>query len=581
MTTIVPTPTLLDRLRDHAERKASAPACVFVDERLETERILTYAEVDSATHATATALRTRLSPGDRAILLAPEGPAFVHAFLGCLRAGVIPVPAYPPMPVQSRHRVETLRAIAANCQPAAVLTVTPEEDAKAIRDAVPELAHAWWAQVDELLAATPDASAEHAAKARHIAFLQYTSGSTAAPRGVIVTHGALAHNVELIGVALGHDEQLRMASWLPMFHDMGLIGNLLHPLWLGGTTVLMQSMTFLKRPSRWLRMISQYSANTSGAPNFAYDLCTRRVSEAECTGLDLSGWRIAYSGAEPVRDDTLRAFAARFATYGFDPVSWYPCYGLAEATLLVTGGRRDAPPSRMMVDRDALQRGEVLRSGTGRVLVSNGKTWMGRTVVIVDPDTGRSAEPGRIGEIWIGGPDLPAGYWNNPEATERIFAARLAGDSEGAYLRSGDLGFLRDGELYVTGRCTDLIIVGGRNHYPQDIEATVENSHDAIRKGYTAAFSIENSDTETERVVVVANAHRGAAPEAARKREEIRRAVRAAVAMGHGIALDDVVLVGPNAVLKTSSGKLQRGATRAAYLRGDYASGDHDRKNGK
>ena len=535
-------------------------------------------KLDSATLAIATALRARLNPGDRAILLVPEGPGFVHAFLGCLRAGVIAVPAYPPMPIQSRHRVETLRAIAANCQPAAVMTVAPDKNVKAIRDAVPELAHAWWAQVDELLAASPDASAEHAAAARHIAFLQYTSGSTAVPRGVIVTHGALAHNVEMIGVAFGHDEQMRMACWLPMFHDMGLIGNLLHALWLGGTALLMRPMTFLKRPSRWLQMMSQYNANTSGAPNFAYDLCTRRVSEAECTGLDLSGWRVAYNGAEPVRDDTLLAFAERFAPYGFDPVSWYPCYGLAEATLMVTGSRREAPPSRMMVDRDALQRGEVLRSGTGRVLVSSGKTRLGRTVLIVDPDTGRPTEPGRIGEIWIGGPDLPAGYWNNPEATERTFAARLAGDSEGAYLRSGDLGFLWDGELYVTGRCKDLIIVGGRNHYPQDIEATVEKSHGAIRKGYTAVFSIDDADTGTERVVVVANAL-GAAAEAVRKREEIRRAVRASVAADHGIALDDVVLVGPNAVLKTSSGKLQRGATRAAYLRGEYASPDHDQKS--
>lgn len=578
MTTIVPTITLPDRLRDHAEQKPSAPACVFVGEHVETERILTYAEVNSATLAIATALRTRLSPGDRAILLAPEGPGFVHAFLGCLRAGVIAVPANPPMPIQSRHRVETLRAIAASCQPAAVMTVGSEENVNAIRDAVPELEHAWWAQVDELLAARPDASAEHAAKARHIAFLQYTSGSTGVPKGVMVTHGALVHNVEMIGIAFGHDMQRRMACWLPMFHDMGLIGNLFHPLWVGGTALLMRPMTFLKRPSRWLQMISQYNANISGGPNFAYDLCARRVSEAECAGLDLSGWRIAFNGAEPVRVETLRAFAERFAPYGFDPVAWYPCYGLAEATLMVTGSRREVPPSRMMLDPDALQRGDVLRSGTGRVLVSSGKTWLGRTLLIVDPDTGRPTEPGRIGEIWIGGPDLPPGYWNNPEATERTFAARLAGDSEGTYLRSGDLGFLSDGELYVTGRCKDLIIVDGRSHYPQDIEATVEKSHSAIRAGYAAAFPIDDADSGTERVVVVVNARHEAA-EAVRKREEIRYAVWASVAANHGIAVDDVVLVGRSAVLKTSSGKLQRGAIRAAYLRGEYGSPDHDLKS--
>lgn len=582
MTTIVPTLTVLDRLRDHAERKPSAPACIFVGEHVETERILTYAEVDSAALAIATALRARLNPGDRAILLLPEGPGFAHAFLGCLRAGVIAVPAYPPMLIQSRHRGETFRAIAANCRPAAVITAAPGDDVKAARDAVPELAHAWWTQVDELLGTSPDGSAERAAEARHIAFLQYTSGTTAAPRGVIVTHGALAHNLELQRVAFGHDEQTRMASWLPIFHDAGLIGNFLHSLWLGGTAMLMRPMTFLKRPSRWLQMISRYYVNTSGAPNFAYELCIRRVSEAECPGLDLSGWRVAYNGADSVRDDTLRAFAEKFAPYGFDPVSWYPGYGLAEATLMVTGSRHDAPPSTMTVDRDALQRGEVLPSSTGRVLVGSGKTRMDRTVLIVDPGTGRPAEPGRIGEIWIGGPNLPAEYWNNPEATERRFAARLADDPEGVYLRSGDLGFLHDGELYVTGRCQDLITVDGRTHYPQDIEATVEKSHGAIREGYTAAFSIDDAGTGTVRVVVVANAHRGtlgAAAGAVRKREEIRRAVRASVAGEHGIALDDVVLTGPNSVLKTSSGKLQRGAIRAAYLRGEYASPNHDRRS--
>jgi acyl-CoA synthetase (AMP-forming)/AMP-acid ligase II len=574
---IAPTHSVLDRFRDHAARKPSAPAYVFVGEDMEAERTITYAELDSATLAVATALRTRLNPGDRAILLAEDGPGFVHAFLGCLRTGVIAVPAYPPMPAQARHRVETLRAIAANCEPAAVITLAPQADVTEIRAAVPELAHAWWASPDELVAVPPDASAAQVPGITDIAFLQYTSGSTAAPRGVIVTHGALAHNLEMIRIAFGNDEQTVLAGWLPMFHDMGLIGTFLHPLWLGAMACLMRPMTFLKRPSRWLGMISRYRASLSGGPNFAYDLCTRRVTEAECAGLDLSGWHVAFNGAEPVRDDTLRAFTEKFARYGFDPASWYPCYGLAEATLFVTGGPRQAPPSRLMVDPDALQKGEVLRSGTGRTLVSSGRTWLGRTVLIVDPDTRRPAEDGRIGEIWIGGPALPAGYWNAPDATEQTFAARLADDSEGALLRTGDLGFVRDGELYVTGRCKDLIIVGGRNHYPEDIEATVEDSHSGIRRGYTAVFSYTEADTGTERVVVVANAHHGATgatPEAVRARLVIRRAIQASVAAGHGIAVGDVVLVGPSAVLKTSSGKLRRGATRDAYLRGDYGPAD-------
>lgn len=582
MTTIVPVRTVLDRLREHAKRKPSASACVFVDEDVRTERILTYAEVDSAALAVATALRARLSPGDRALLLLPEGPGFVPAFLGCLRAGVIAVPAYPLRPVQSRRRAETLRAIAANCRPAAVIIAAPDTDEKAIRDAVPELAHVWWARVDDLLQTVPDAAAERVAEAGHTAFLQYTSGTTAMPRGVDVTHGALAYNLELLGVAFGHDEQTRMAGWLPMYHDMGLIGNLLHPLWLGGTAILMRPMAFLKRPSRWLRMISRYHASTSGAPDFAYELCTRRVNEAECLGLDLSGWKVAFNGADSIRGDTLRAFAEKFAPYGFDPASWYPCYGLAEATLMVTGSRHDAPPTTMMADRDALRRGEARPSGAGRLLIGSGKTRMDRTVLIVDPGTGQRAEPGRIGEIWIGGPSLPAEYWNNPEATRRTFAARLADDTERAFLRSGDLGFLHDGELYVTGRCQDIITFDGRTHYPRDIEVTVEKSHRAIRAGYTTVFSVNGPDAEAERVVVIANARgeaRGAEAEAVREREEIRRAVRAAVAAEHGLPVADVVLAGPNAALKTSSGKLQRGAVRDAYLRGEYASRNHDRRS--
>ncbi|MBX6766859.1 MAG: fatty acyl-AMP ligase, partial [Actinomadura rubrobrunea] len=437
-----------------------------------------------------------------------------------------------------------------------------------------DLAGVWWAQVPDLAAGLADPAADHPADPAHPAFLQYTSGSTALPKGVVVTHEALAHNLELMRVALRHDERLRMVSWLPMFHDMGLIGNVLAPLWVGGTMILMEPLAFVKRPARWLRLIDRERATVSGGPNFAYDLCVRRVRDEEIEGLDLSGWRSAFNGAEPIRPATLRAFAERFAPYGFRPNAWWPCYGLAEATLFVTGNTVGAEPTTLDVDPDALQLGDVVPADGGRTLVSSGRTWLDRTVLIVDPDTRRPVPPGRVGEIWIGGPGLPAGYWENPEATEETFGARTVGGDpdDGPYLRSGDLGFVHEGELYVTGRLKDVLIVAGRNHYPQDIEATAEDAHPAIRKGCVAAFSVDDGDGE--RVVVVAGAGQGAVKpgeQGAALRAEIARAVRARVTAEHGIEVHDVAVVGPNTVPKTSSGKLQRRACRAAYLAGRYA----------
>lgn len=317
-------------------------------------------------------------------------------------------------------------------------------------------------------------------------------------------------------------------------------------------------------------MISRCGANVSGGPNFAYDMCVSRVRDDEIVDLDLSGWLLAYTGAEPVRPGTLRAFTERFAPYGFDPVSWRPVYGLAEGTLLVTSARLDDLPNQVTLDHEALQYGKIVLSDAGRTLVSCGQTWLDRTVRIVDPDTRRSAQPGQVGEIWIGGPGLPAGYWEKPEATEQTFGARLDGCSDESYLRSGDLGFVHDNELYVTGRIKDVVIVGGRNHYPQDIEVTVERAHPLIWAGCVVAFSVEDGDAE--RVVVVAAARQLAAGEdGARKRKEIVRAVRSAVAAEHGIPVDDVVIVRRTAVPKTSSGKVQRSASRVAYLRGEYA----------
>ncbi|GAA1289432.1 hypothetical protein GCM10009609_65950 [Pseudonocardia aurantiaca] len=592
MTSTVPTPTqtsvpplLLDRLRDHARASPDALACAFVAEDSADgaeEEQLTYASLDREVRAVATGLRAHLAPGDRVLLLLPEGADFVRGFLGCMRAGVIPVPAYPPLPVQSRQRVETLRSIVADCQPRAVLSSASDEDVEAICGVAPDLADLVWRRPAELLELTPDPAADHPATADGVAFLQYTSGSTSAPKGVVVTHGAIAHNLAMIAAGFDLDEPPRMVSWLPLFHDMGLIGNLLYPLWAGGSSVLMTPMTFLKRPARWLRAISRHRAHVAGGPNFGFDLCVRRVRDREIEGIDLSGWRSAFNGAEPVRAATLDAFAERFAAYGFDPRAWWPCYGLAEATLLVTSVDPRLAPRRLTVDRDAFQQDlvipvEVTAEAAApaddiTTLVSCGTAKLDRTVLIVDPETGGPTPPGRVGEIWIGGPLLPVGYWDNERATEETFRAVPTEGPQLPYMRSGDLGFLHDGELYVTGRCKDLLIVGGRNHYPQDIEATIEESHEAIRKSCVAAFAVD--DGGEERVVVVAGAGQGAVgpgENAAAKRAEIVKAAAVAVAAEHGIQLHDVAMVGPNAVPKTSSGKLRRAACRSSYLAGEYA----------
>jgi acyl-CoA synthetase (AMP-forming)/AMP-acid ligase II len=388
----------------------------------------------------------------------------------------------------------------------------------------------------------------------------------------MVTHGNLMKNEDLLQRALSLTEDSVMVSWLPLFHDMGLIGNVLQPLWLGGHSVLMSPMAFIKRPSRWLRAIGEFRAATSGAPNFAYDLCVRKVTDDQLTGVDLSSWTLAYNGAEPVREPTLAAFAKRFAPWGFSASASYPCYGLAEGTLLVTGGEATEMPSTVTVGEEELLAGRAVSAPAGRTLVSSGRTRLGRVVTVADTATAMPCPPGAVGEIWLSGPGLPTGYWRNPVTTEEVFAARTA-DGAGPYLRTGDLGFQLGGELYVTGRVKDLIIVGGRNHYPHDLENTAELAHPAVRTGCVAAFAVETG--ETERVVLVAGAGHGAAgagESAARKRAEIVQAVRAAVSAAHGITADDVVLVAPNAVPKTSSGKLQRGACRAAYLRGEYQS---------
>ncbi|HKG97650.1 MAG TPA: AMP-binding protein, partial [Pyrinomonadaceae bacterium] len=397
-----------------------------------------------------------------------------------------------------------------------------------------------------------------------LAFLQYTSGSTSTPKGTCITHSNLLHNEAIISQLFRQDRDSIIVGWLPLYHDMGLIGNILQPLYTSARSILFTPASFLQRPLRWLEAISRYHATTSGGPNFAYDLCARTIGAEEKITLDLSSWTTAFNGAEPINAQTLERFASEFEICGFRREAFFPCYGLAEATLLVAGKRQTGEPVVKCVAKRSLQVNGVIeaeRSGDeAKLLVSCGAASIDQQVRIVNPETAVQCSAGRVGEIWVSGPSVTQGYWNRPEETAHSFKARLADTAEGSFLRTGDLGFLSDGELYITGRLKDMIIIRGVNHYPQDIERSVENSHPDLRANSGAAFCIEVGGEE--RLVVaqeVNNRHLSNA-------DEIIGAIQQAVNEEHELLLSSVVLLKPGSIPKTSSGKIQRHACRAAFL---------------
>jgi amino acid adenylation domain-containing protein len=572
--------TCVDRLRARADAHGDRLAFVRWADASRDERHLTYAALDTRARALAAALQAEGLAGERVLLLIPAGLEFVVAYFGCLYAGAVAVPSYPllsPAPgssaaVRRSRATAKLVSIAQAAGPAAVLT------RRVAVDGVTEFLTGAGEPsrvlaLDQLLQ-TGDASAWRApaVSADTVAFLQFTSGSTGAPRGVMVTHGNLAHNSELIRDAFGQDERSVVVSWLPPYHDMGLIGGLLQPVWSGGRCVLLTPGEFLQRPRRWFEAITRHRADTSGGPNFAFDLCVRRIPPDQRSGLDLSGWSLAFSGAEPVRAETLDRFARAFGRLGFRREAFFPCYGLAEATLAVTASRRLEGPRVATLDRSALDRNEVVESArsTGRVVVGCGAPIATQRVIVVDPTTRVKQRPGRVGEIWVQGASVAAGYWAQPEATRTTFDARTTPD-EGPFLRTGDLGYLdHDGRLSIVGRLRDLVVIRGTNHHPADIEATVEHSHPVIRSGGCAAFGISAPDGE-ELVVVAELDPRSGASRDGRHTDQaltaIATAARAAVFEEHGVEPAAVQLVAAGAVPRTTSGKIERYACRERHER--------------
>ncbi|MCB0194967.1 MAG: AMP-binding protein [Anaerolineae bacterium] len=558
--------TIVDILRRHADNQPRQRALTFLLDGKDEAFHATYAELDEQARSIAAQLQERVEPGDRALLLHNPGLSFVSAFLGCLYAGVIAVPTFPPHPNKPLH--PRLQAIIRHAEPAIVLTESDRYVAK--RQPTTELTSLPWLITDELdtqsaLPWQPPPLSEDT-----IAFLQYTSGSTAAPKGTIITHANLLSNLACIhqGFDIKSNNDTTGVAWLPPYHDMGLIGGILLPLYVGGLSVLFSPFAFLQQPLRWLEVISRYKATISGAPNFAYELCVERISSEQKTNLDLSCWQVASVGAEPVRAATLERFYAAFASCGFQREAFYPCYGMAEATLIVSGGKRIAPPVIEQVDRQALATHKITapHQEDAQCLVGCGQSFPGHNIVIVDPETRTRCSPDAIGEIWVSGPSISPGYWHQPDETGATFRGSLT-ESDGApFLRTGDLGFLKEGELFVTGRIKELIIIRGRNYYPQDVEQSALQSHLALNPHGGAAFSVEVDDAEQ---LVIAcelqRKHRRADV------EEVATAIRGAISQDFELEVYAVVLLRPGHMPKTTSGKVQRRACRTAFLEGSLA----------
>ncbi|HEX8545004.1 MAG TPA: non-ribosomal peptide synthetase [Pseudomonas sp.] len=556
--------TLVQALQQRAARQPDRIALRFLAEDASEGAVLSYRQLDLRARTIAAALQARANPGERAVLLFPSGPDYVAAFFGCLYAGIIAVPAYPPESAR-RHHQERLLSIIADAEPRLILTRA------ALRDSLLQMEQLHNANAPQLLCvdSLDDALANDwratELHADDIAFLQYTSGSTALPKGVQVTHGNLVANELLIrrgfGIDLNPDDVI--VSWLPLYHDMGLIGGLLQPIFSGVPCVLMSPGYFLARPVRWLQAISEYGGTISGAPDFAYRLCSERISESAMAGLDLSKWRVAFSGSEPIRQDSLDQFSSKFAATGFTQESFFACYGLAEATLFVSGGQRGAGIGNLEVDTQALTQNRA-EPGSGSLLLSCGRSQPEHAVQIVEPATGEVLADNQVGEICAAGPSIAHGYWHNPEASARTFVER---DGR-TWLRTGDLGFIRDGEVFVTGRLKDMLIVRGHNLYPQDIEQTIEREVDVVRKGRVAAFAI--SENGVDSIGIAAEVSRSVqkilAPQA------LIKAIRQAVAEAFQEAPGVVVLLNPGALPKTSSGKLQRAACAKGLADGSLDS---------
>lgn len=566
--------TFTELVLERTEARSAADAFIFLpdDARGSVPQHLTAAGLDQEARRIASWLQERKAANRQVLLLYPSGLDFIKAFTACLYAGAVAVPG--PLPTEQGQHFSRVSGILRDAEACAVLTDSanaPEISAWLAAEGftdVPCLATDDPAQGDAGAWHTPSLTPDS------LAFLQYTSGSTSDPKGVVVSQRNLLANEAAIQRSTGSGPQSVVGGWLPFYHDMGLIGHILHPLYLGVPSVLMAPFTFLKRPVRWLKMIGDYGITTGGGPNFAYDLCVRRVTDAQLETLDLSSWEAACNGAEPVRAETVRAFTERFAPAGFRPEAFFPCYGMAETTLLVSGVPITEAPRVLDVDAEALERGELAgprENHPTRSLVSSGIV-RDFEVRVVDPETRVEKSGGHIGEIWLKGDSVASGYWKRPETNKEIFDAAISdgaggadgtgGADGGGWLRTGDMGVLQDGQIYVTGRLKEMVILAGRNLYPQDVERAVQSTDKAFGTGAGAVFAVE---TDREHLVAIQEVRPGSV---STDLGTVASAVQTFISKEFSIPAGNILLVRPGTVRKTTSGKIQRTLMRKLFLEG-------------
>jgi acyl-CoA synthetase (AMP-forming)/AMP-acid ligase II len=562
--------SLVTLLRHRAATQPDERAYIFLSDRGAEEATLTFRELWDAAFGLASRLSARVAPGERALLVFPPGLEFPVAFFACQIARVIAV----PMMVPRRNSARDASAnIVANCAPAIVLTSPLLANREDLRARFPDGAPEWLPVEITSPLPLPAGFAPPPPRAEDIAFLQYTSGSTSVPKGVAVSHANLLANLDMIRVSLGNTKRSTYVNWVPLYHDMGLILNALEALYVGALCVLMAPNAFMQRPLNWIRAIHTYRAEVACGPNFGYDLCVDRYRADQMQDIDLSSWKVALNGAEPVHAQTIETFAATFARHGFDRNAIFPAYGMAEATLLISGGRRGAGHVTRAVSRAGLQ-DHIVRAPADdldvQTVVGCGRALVNERVAIVDPANRNRLPHNQVGEIWVCGPNVAGSYWCNANATDTDLNARIAGeDDEANWLRTGDLGFLDDhGELFITGRIKDLIIIRGVNHYPQDIEHSVQAVHPALRANCGAAFSVsgEFGDEELAIVQEVERTERNKIDPA-----EITDLIRQGVVDQHEVFARHIVLIRPGALPKTTSGKIQRALARKLWLEGRWS----------
>jgi 1-acyl-sn-glycerol-3-phosphate acyltransferase len=552
----------VDVLRNQAELNPDRCAFTYLDDEDENlESRITYGELDRRAQEVAAELLRLGAAGKVVLHLFAPGLDFIVGFYGCLYSGALTVPMYPPF---NQGTLSRFQAILKTAQPHAFVT------SALLRGAfegvlAPLAPGAQWIVVDQKSDLGQPRWAPPKISSDSVAFVQYTSGSTSHPKGVMLTHRNLVINSEMVVKGCGFGPEGVGFSWLPPYHDMGLIGSIIAPVTIGMPSVQMSPLAFLQKPLRWLRGVSKYRATSSGAPNFAYDLCVARASDEDVRSLDLSCWKLTLCAAEPVRLATIDRFHARFAPAGFRREALTPAYGLAEATVIVSSNVGDEPQVRKL-DRRAFEKGRIedaVENGPVQVLVSAGRSMSDeQEIAIVDPDTGRRAPPNTIGEIWLRGPHISSGYLSLPDETANAFGAHISDTNEGPFLRTGDLGFVERDQLFIAGRLKDLIIIRGRNYHPQDIEQAVDTAHAAVRPGCCAAFPIEVAGQEVAAVVVEVDRRRVV------RAEDVIDAIRSTISRMCNISPGAITLIAPKTLKKTTSGKVMRRAARSDFLGG-------------